>query len=76
MQVLDYTTGARSTVNACSNGILSMATGNPALPGMALVKRLGKTTYLLAQSDRRSATRRQIPIYASRSGRRDRHHRL
>ena len=56
MQVLDYTTGVRSTVNACSNGILSMATGNPALPGMALVKRLGKTTYLLAQSDRRSAT--------------------
>ncbi len=54
MQVLNYTTGARSTVSSCSNGILSMTTADAAVPGMALVKKLGATTYLLAQSDRRS----------------------
>lgn len=54
MQVLNYVTGARSTVSSCTNGILLMSTANSAVPGMALVKQLGKITYLLAQSDRRS----------------------
>ncbi len=54
MQQFNATTGAASTTNACSNGILSMATQNPAVPGMALVKSFQGKTYLFAESDRRS----------------------
>jgi hypothetical protein len=54
MQRLNYTTGAQSTTTSCTNGILTMATSNAAVPGMALAKLYGGTSYLFAQSDRRS----------------------
>jgi hypothetical protein len=54
MQVLNYTSGAQSTTTSCANGILTMATSQPSVPGMALVKQYGGNTYLFAQSDRRS----------------------
>jgi hypothetical protein len=54
MQNINYTTGALSTTNSCSNGVLTMATANSAVPGIAMVKKLAGFTYLFAQSDRRS----------------------
>jgi hypothetical protein len=56
MQSMNYTTGAQSTSTSCANGVLTMKTGNAAVPGMALVKRIGGVTYLFAQSDRRSSS--------------------
>jgi len=44
-----------STTTSCAGGILSMTTSEASVPGMALVKRLDGVTYVLAQSDRRSA---------------------
>jgi hypothetical protein len=55
MQQMNYTNGALSTTASCSNGVLTIATADPAVPGLALVKRIGSNTYLFAQSDRRSA---------------------
>ena len=56
MQHQNYTTGAGwTTTRSCSNGVLTMTTSVPAVPGLALVKQLGPVTYVLAQSDRRSA---------------------
>jgi hypothetical protein len=56
MQHQNYTTGAGwSTTRWCANGVLTMTTANPLVPGLALVKQLGPVTYVLAQSDRRSA---------------------
>jgi len=54
MQQFNYTTGVASIATSCSNGVLSMATRNPAVPGMALAKSYDGATYLFAQSDRRS----------------------
>lgn len=56
MQVEDYVTGAYSTTSSCSNGILTMATSDPTLPGLALAKSRPGAIVLFAQSDRRSAT--------------------
>lgn len=55
MQLMNYTTGARSTVTNCTDGIAKMTTSVAALPGMLMVKktRAGKT-FVFAQSDRRS----------------------
>jgi hypothetical protein len=55
MQQQDFTTGEARTTTACSGGILSMATGDAGVPGMALVKQFRGATYVFAQSDRRSA---------------------
>lgn len=54
MQLENYTTGVFSTVTSCSNGILTMATSDAAVPGLAMVKSQGNTVVLFAQSDRRS----------------------
>ena len=54
MQQLNYTTGAQYTTTSCSNGVLTMSTGNAAVPGMAMVKQFNGATYLFTQSDRRS----------------------
>jgi hypothetical protein len=56
MQQQDHSTGVYSVVSMCSNGILTLQTGDEAVPGMALVKQLNGVTYVLAQSDRRSPT--------------------
>ena len=55
MQHQDFTTSSGwSTTPSCSNGILTMTTSDPAVPGMALLKQLSGASYLFAQSDRRS----------------------
>jgi hypothetical protein len=54
MQVINFTNGMLSTSSSCANGMLTMATGNSAVPGSAMVKQLGRVTYLFVQSDRRS----------------------
>jgi len=60
MQQINYTSGALSTTTSCANGILTMATNNSAVPGMALVKQYNGKTFLFAQSDRRSSTGAQF----------------
>jgi hypothetical protein len=54
MQVINFSTGILSTKSSCADGMLTMATGNAALPGSAMVKQLNGVTYLFVQSDRRS----------------------
>jgi hypothetical protein len=54
MQQINFANGEVSTTTSCSNGMLTMATGDAAVPGLALVKRYNGHTYLFAQSDRRS----------------------
>jgi len=54
MQQLDYNTGTPSTTASCNDGILTMATSDAAVPGLAMVKSVGGEYYLFAQSDRRS----------------------
>jgi hypothetical protein len=54
MQQIDYANGALSTTTSCSNGILTMATGDASVPGLALVKQYNGHTFLFAQSDRSS----------------------
>jgi hypothetical protein len=54
MQQMDWESGALSTAKSCSAGILSVSTSDPSVPGVALAKRLGGTTYVFAMSDRRS----------------------
>jgi len=57
MQLMNYTTGVRSTASSCTDGIVKMTTNVAALPGMVLVKqRPGGSLYVFAQSDRRSST--------------------
>ena len=51
----DYVTDTVSTHSSCAGGILTMATNNPAVPGLAIVKTNYGLTFLFAQSDRRSA---------------------
>ena len=55
MQRINFLTGVLSTTTSCANGILTMTTKNPKVPGSAMVKQLNGVTYLFAQSDRRSA---------------------
>jgi hypothetical protein len=57
MQLMNYTTGVRSTATSCADGIVTMTTNVAALPGMVLVKQWpsGALT-VFAQSDRRSNT--------------------
>ena len=54
MQVINYSTGILSTTTSCANSILTIMTSNAAVPGSAMVKQLNGSTYLFAQSDRRS----------------------
>ena len=54
MQLINFTNGMLSTSSSCSNGILTMATNNAAVPGSAMVKQLNGVTYLFVQPDRRS----------------------
>ncbi len=54
LQQENYATGARSTTTSCANGILTLATTNVAIPGMAMAKQYNGSTYLFMQSDRRS----------------------
>lgn len=57
MDAMDPVTGfGVSTVSSsCSNGILTMATSDIAVPGAALAKSFGGKTYLLAQPSRRGS---------------------
>ncbi|MBV9996649.1 MAG: hypothetical protein JO127_15705 [Caulobacteraceae bacterium] len=54
MQQQNFDSGEAWTTESCHDGVLSMATDNRAVPGMAMVKQLGDVIYLFAQSDRRS----------------------
>ena len=54
MQQQNFVTGEAWTTSSCSGGILTMASDNAGLPGMAMVKQYGGATYVFAQSDRRS----------------------
>ena len=50
------TLSSLATTTSCTNGILTMATSDPTVPGMAITKlRHNGWTYLIGQSDRRSA---------------------
>jgi hypothetical protein len=55
MQNINFSSGALSTSSSCANAILTMATGDEAVPGSAMVKQLNGVTYLFVQSDRRSS---------------------
>ncbi len=55
MQQMDFGTGAASSTSSCQDGPLSVASNDPAIPGMALAKSYKGSTYIFAQSDRRSA---------------------
>ena len=50
----DYTTGAWTTSSTCSNGVVTLTTSNPTLPGAVMVKQLGTATYVFVQSSRHS----------------------
>jgi hypothetical protein len=54
MQLINFSTGILSTSSSCTNGILTMATDNAAVPGSAMVKLFNGFTFLFVQSDRRS----------------------
>ena len=54
MQSENYATGAYSKSTHCSNGILTMATADNSVPGLALAKTHSGALYVFAQSDRRS----------------------
>ena len=54
MEQMNWNTGVLSTTTSCSNGVLTMATENSAVPGLAMVKQYNGKTFLFAQSDRRS----------------------
>jgi hypothetical protein len=54
MEQMNYTNNSFSVSTSCANGILTMATSNAAVPGMAMTKTYGGATYLFTQSDRRS----------------------
>jgi hypothetical protein len=54
MQHMNFVTGKLSTSNSCEDNGIQMSSNTAALPGQLLVKRFGTTTYLFAQSDRRS----------------------
>jgi hypothetical protein len=54
MQVMDYASGVQTVRHSCTDRMLTMATGNDAVPGLAMVKQLDGVVYLFAQSDRRS----------------------
>lgn len=56
MQTMNYSTQAYPTTSSCNNGILTIATGDSALPGLAKLTNYGSDYYLFVQSDRRSAT--------------------
>jgi hypothetical protein len=55
MQAQNFQTGEAWTTSSCSGGVLTMASDDARLPGMALVKQAKGATYVFAQSDRRSA---------------------
>jgi len=46
----------RSTAASCTNGVLTMATSDASVPGLARAHSYGGSTYLFAMSDRRSTT--------------------
>lgn len=50
MQATNYTVSS-----SCSNGILTMATSNSSVPGLAMLRSLSGVYYLFAMSDRNSA---------------------
>lgn len=54
MQLINFSTGILSTSSSCTSGILTMASGNNAVPGSAIVKQLNGITYMFVQTDRRS----------------------
>jgi len=56
MQQMNYSTGMASTTTSCADGSLTMASNNSAVPGMALAKTYQGSTFVFAQSDRRSLT--------------------
>jgi hypothetical protein len=52
MCTMNNGTTLSSFTTSCSNGILTMSTGTPTVPGAALVKSYNGATYLIAQPDR------------------------
>ncbi len=54
MQSENYVTGVDSVSSHCSQGILTMATADNKVPGLALAKTHSGALYLFVQSDRRS----------------------
>ena len=51
----DYVTDLITTNASCSGGRLTMVTGTPSVPGLAIMRSYNGQTYLFAQSDRRSS---------------------
>jgi hypothetical protein len=52
--------GVIVTVPVCTNGLLTMATDRPLVPGVAMAKSYKGATYLFAMSDRRSSNGAQF----------------